>query len=124
MGRMLFSTLALASIFLAAANAKADELKYIAHADEALAAFMGLPNAAERSIDIATFIFEPCHPSGQLMLETLSRKAKAGVRVRVLLDGLTQSKAQVKNLSDYFAKNGMELKFYNLDAIFNYSECI
>lgn len=92
---------------------QADQIQLVSRGDEGLATFLGLASRAQRSIDITTFIYEPCEASGQLFTEILARKAKEGVKVRVLLDSLTQPKKQSQNLADYFARYGIELRTYN-----------
>ncbi|HMN70075.1 MAG TPA: phospholipase D-like domain-containing protein, partial [Bdellovibrionales bacterium] len=93
--------------------ARADQVQYLAHAPQALAAFMDMADGARKSVDIATFIFEPCHSSTQLMLEKLAEKARQGVRVRLIVDALQQKSAREKILSDYAARAGLRIKYYN-----------
>ncbi len=59
------------------------------HADgrEALAALRRCLGAAQESIDLCTFILGR-GPVGQGVIDTLCEKARAGVRVRLLLDGM------------------------------------
>ncbi len=59
------------------------------HADgaEALAALWRTIDSAEQSIDVCTFILGP-DTVGHAVLERLGAKARAGVRVRLLLDGM------------------------------------
>ncbi|MGZ3695284.1 MAG: phospholipase D-like domain-containing protein [Bdellovibrionota bacterium] len=114
-----FSALLVSILLASAGSAKADEVKYISHAEEALAAFMSLPAKASHTIGMTTYLFEPCNTSGQMMLRLLASRARAGVKVRVLLDGDAQRPEQARNLADYFAKNKMSLKFYNQGSIFN-----
>lgn len=59
------------------------------HADgsQALQALWAHLESAQQSIDICTFILGR-GPIGQRVIETLSAKARAGVRVRLLLDGM------------------------------------
>ena len=59
------------------------------HADgrQALAALHRCLDAAQQSIDLCTFILGR-GPLGQMVIDKLSEKARAGVRVRLLLDGM------------------------------------
>lgn len=98
---------------ITARPAGADQVKYLALPEQALAAFSGIIDSAKTSIDLATFIFQPCHPSTQLLMEKLERKAKAGVQVRVLLDSIQLSASFNQNLADDFARRGIEFRIYN-----------
>jgi phosphatidylserine/phosphatidylglycerophosphate/cardiolipin synthase-like enzyme len=119
---MRFSLLALLIFSIFSAPARAEKIKYIVLPDQALAAFTSLVQSAKRSIDIATFIFEPCHASTQVIMETLAAKAKAGVRVRLLLDAVTQPTKSKGNLAAFARKYGIELKWYNRALIHNPGE--
>lgn len=110
MGRFFFF---LILFFSLSSESEADEVKYLALPQESLAAFLTLADQAQRSIDLATFIFEPCHASTQLLLEKLERKAREGVQVRILLDAVGHSAKQKKELANFFARSGIELRFYN-----------
>lgn len=93
--------------------AAADEVKYLGRPEQALVGFLSLAESAKKSIEIGTFIFDPCDSSIQILLGTLARKARAGVKVRVLLDDLFQPRKQKQILADYAAKYGFEFRFYN-----------
>lgn len=96
-------------------TARADDVQYLSRPQQALAAFHTLISEARDSIDITTFIFEPCHSSTQLLLESLADRARRGVRVRILLDSLQQNAARERQLADFAARQGgtMEFRFYN-----------
>lgn len=117
------SQLAIASTLVASLllspSASADQLKYIKLPDQALAAFTALANNSKRSIDLTTFIFEPCHASTQLMMEIFAKRAKAGVRVRLVLDEITQSGKEKKNLAAWAELNGIDLRWYHNPIIPN-----
>jgi putative cardiolipin synthase len=91
----------------------ADQVQYLARPEEALSAFIATAAGAQKSIDVTTFIFEPCDASAQVFMDTLIARAKAGVKVRVLLDDYRQSSEQKKNLAAYFAAYGIQLGFFN-----------
>jgi putative cardiolipin synthase len=113
----LAAALILSSLSLPSAHA--DQLKYIKLPDQALAAFTALANNSKRSIDLTTFIFEPCHASTQVMMEIFAKRSKAGVRVRLLLDEITQSAKEKKNLAAWAEMNGIELRWYHNPIIPN-----
>jgi putative cardiolipin synthase len=91
----------------------ADQVQYLARPEEALTAFVTTAAGAQKSIDVTTFIFEPCDASAQVFMDTLIARARAGVKVRVLLDDYRQSFEQKRNLAAYFAANGIQLGFFN-----------
>src|SRR5262245_40449319 len=103
----------ISAITLYTIPSRADQVQYLADPQQSLAAYLDLAGSARQSINIATFIFEPCHASTQILLETMAARARAGVRVRVLLDSLQQSAEQQQVLTDYFTLNHMEVRFYN-----------
>jgi putative cardiolipin synthase len=107
------SLVTVATFALFISTAHADHVRYLAKPDEALAAFAGAAANARSSIDIATFIFEPCHTSTQVLFGLLEQRARAGVRVRLLLDSLQQKSPREQALADYAAKHGMQVRFYN-----------
>lgn len=98
---------------LAALPASADRVKYLPEPKTAYAAFVSTIAAARSSIDLATFIFEPCEPSVQVLLETLAARARDGVRVRLLLDNVTQKSAPKNAMLAYLREAGAEIRFYN-----------
>ncbi|RZA02313.1 MAG: hypothetical protein EOP11_16795, partial [Proteobacteria bacterium] len=111
---LIRNSLLLSSCLLAAPlAARADEVRYVKHADQALSAFFSVISEARETIDLTTFILEPCHASTGAMLEALSQKARGGVKVRVLLDSFMQEGDQRGYLARYFAANGIEFRWYN-----------
>lgn len=101
------------SFFLFVINAHADDLRYFARPEQALAGFDEAIGDAKSTIDIATFIYEPCHASVRVLTENLIAKAKAGVHVRVLLDAFQQSLSQRAQIENEFEQAGIELRFYS-----------
>ena len=104
----------LSLLALAPPAAHADEVRYVKYPAQALAAFRSVIADAKKSLDLTTFIFEPCHAGTQALLEPLAAKARQGVKVRVLLDAYMQSDQQKARLARYFADAGIELRWYNL----------
>ncbi len=89
----------------------AEQVKYISKSDQALVEFLSLVESAQRSITLATFIFKPCDESTQLVMDALARRAAAGVKVKVVLDSVTQGLETKQPLVDFFYQNGIELDF-------------
>ena len=100
-----------------APNASADQVKYLARPEQSLAAFMASIDRAQKSIDLATFIFKPCDPSTRILMEKLSARARAGVKVRLLLDAFQQQDAK-DNIVDDFARSGVEVRYFS-NSIFD-----
>lgn len=100
-------------------TSRADQLQYIAHPEQALAARTEMIKDAQKSIDLAYFIYEPCQASTQLLMEELQAKAKKGVKVRMIMDAFLYKKDLRDNLTAEFNSHGMELKFYNESLIPN-----
>lgn len=99
--------------FLFLPTAKADQVQYLAGPKTSLAAFTTSVAQAKTSIDVATFIFESCDPSTQVLLELLAQKARSGVRVRVLLDAF-QQKVETRDALTAFLKDaGAQIRLYN-----------
>lgn len=90
-----------------------NSVKYLYKSDQALAHFVGLVQAANKTIDIATFIFEPCHASTQVLLKEIELKVQQGVKVRILLDAISQKSEQKKNLIRYFNSHKIDFAFFN-----------
>lgn len=108
---MIFVYLSL--VFFLFETASADQVKHLKNGNQALAHFVDLVRQAEKTIDIATYIFEPCHASTQLLIQELEKKAKSGVRVRILLDAISQKPEQREYLRSSFAASGFQLAFYS-----------
>lgn len=99
----------------------AEDVKYLAHGYQSFAEIIALTESAQHSIDLVTFIFDPCHASTQVLLEVLTRKAQQGVRVRLLLDAVPQWSrlGQKTNLANFLAKTGIEVRYYNGSLLLN-----
>lgn len=107
------SALLTTTLTLVSPLANADEVRYLARPQESLIAFYQIFAQAKTSIDVATFIFEPCHASTQVLMDLLAQKAREGVRVRILLDNFQQSSHQAQNIANDFARSGIELRLFN-----------
>jgi cardiolipin synthase C len=101
------------SMMAPTAFAAADEIQYIAEPQQALSAFTKVIEGAKSSIEIANFIFEPCHPSTQIIMQRLVKKARQGVHVRLVIDAFSQSDEQKEQLAAYFLAKGIEFKLFN-----------
>lgn len=113
MTRLSVSGLMLLLSLLFAIPADADEVRVLARPEEAYSQFVTLISQAKKSIDVATFIFEPCDPSAQIIMDSLAARAHAGVKVRVLLDAISQGMKERRNIADAFARYGIPLRLYS-----------
>jgi putative cardiolipin synthase len=100
-------------VVLFSINAHADSIQYLARPEQSLAAFDSAIVGATKTIDIATFIYDPCAASTRVLTQHLIAKAKAGVHVRVLLDALEISSEQRQQIENEFDAAGIDLRFYS-----------
>jgi putative cardiolipin synthase len=110
------TALVLCSILLAsfaAPSARADQVKFIGHGSQAFSAFTSLIDGASKSIDMVTFIFEPCDASSQAVLDSLKRAAARGVKVRLTLDGIGHSPNDKAQFVNMLGHQGIQIRFYN-----------
>ncbi len=107
------------SLFLMKPIVHADEVRYIAYDEQFIAAVVSSIESAKKSIDIAYFIYEPCHPSTKFVRQLLVKKASQGVRVRFLLDAFMYKKKMRQAMARDFADSGIEFKFYNPKPLVN-----
>lgn len=94
-------------------QATADEVQYLARGEQGLAARAQLIESAKQTIDFTYFIYEPCQPSTQLLVEQLARKVRQGVRVRLIVDAFLYDSDLKNNLTAEYRKLGMQVRFYN-----------
>lgn len=67
-------------------HARADQIKALTRGDHALAAFYQAIATAQKTIDFTTYEFEPCDSSTKVLLDAISKKAKSGVKVRIVTE--------------------------------------
>lgn len=107
-------TLALLLFAFLSPTSRADSVQLLDRGDRSLAAYLTLVDSATRTIDVASMYFEPCQSAPKLLLRALERKAKAGVRVRVLLDGRMFENPLKRQFSAWaFAQRNFEVRYYN-----------
>ncbi len=94
-------------------TASADSLRYLARGDQALMQMMDLIRSARHSIDLTYYIFDPCAVSSNIILKALQDKAKAGVRVRVVIDAMTHGSALQRQFGQLLNQDGIELRYFN-----------
>jgi len=74
---------------------------------------MELLESAEKSIDFATYVFEH-DATGQSVLEVLTRKARSGVNVRLLVDDIGAHMLKRRHVKDFIAAGGQFARFMPL----------
>lgn len=85
---MKSTPLALAALaLLFSVNSRADQIRALTRGDHSLAAFYQAIASAQKTIDVATYEFEPCDAVTKVLMDAISKKAKSGVKVRIVLEG-------------------------------------
>ena len=74
---------------------------------------------ARRTIDVSTYIWEPCSIIGRALLNDLRERARHGVRVRVLLDAYVHPPDLRRDLTAELAADGIELRYFNARAAYD-----
>ncbi len=95
------------------APARADNVRYLARGDQALAAIVTAIESAQESIDLVYFIFEPCHPSSRFVYNLLLKKAQSGIKVRFLLDAFLYKQEIRNQFALELQRAGAEFKVFN-----------
>lgn len=94
------------------------KIKLLNHGLASLEERLEMIERAEHSIDIEYFIYNNDR-SGRIFSQALIKKARAGVKVRVLLD-FVMVKSQFSPFYAYeMEKNGIEIKYFNTTATLN-----
>ncbi|MBX2996440.1 MAG: phosphatidylserine/phosphatidylglycerophosphate/cardiolipin synthase family protein [Bdellovibrionaceae bacterium] len=109
----MYRSLLFASALMISGRALADQIQYLPHGPQSLSAIVTTIQNARSSVDLTYYIFEPCTVPGRLVLKNLAAKARQGVRVRAILDAQPLKAAERANLTQFFKRRGMDLKFYN-----------
>lgn len=82
-----------------------NEITLLATGEKAFTALLDLIEQARTSIDISTYILEN-DETGSAVLSALTRKAKQGVAVRLLLDALGSFRVSKRTLAPFLASGG------------------
>ena len=99
--------------------AHADSVRLMKTGEQGVAQIHRYLGQARRSIDISTFIWEPCSVVGKMIFDDLRAAARRGVRTRVLIDAWTQTPEMRQHLAAAFAGAGVELRYFNVRAAFD-----
>lgn len=88
------------------------QVTILEHGADSLAERLRLINLAQHSIDVEYFIYNN-DQAGRLLTQALVKRAKEGVKVRMLLDYFSTKKEITPEVARLLADTGIEVKFYN-----------
>ena len=97
--------LSLLAMLLAPA-ALADQIKALTRGDHALAAFYQAVASAQKTIDFTTYEFEPCDSVTKVLLDAVVKKAKSGVKVRIVTEAYYFKDPKRSQFAAYLAEAG------------------
>ena len=92
----------------------ADAIRLMSDGETGVAQIHQYLSQAHATIDISTFIWEPCSTVARLITSDLKAAVGRGVRARVLIDAWTQSPEMRANLSAYLTGLGVEVRYFNV----------
>jgi putative cardiolipin synthase len=88
------------------------EIKLINHGLASLHERLELINSAQESIDVEYFIYNR-DDSGKIITDALIKKAEAGVKVRMLLDGMIGKYSINEFVAQELKSKGIQVKYFN-----------
>lgn len=88
------------------------EFQFFTKAEEAWEAMREALRSAKSSIDIEHYIFIP-DTLGNEFIQIIKERAKAGVKVRILLDGVGSYSLYNSTIPAELRKEGIEIRFFN-----------
>lgn len=93
------------------------EIRIITHGLASLKERLALIESAKSTIELEYFIFNK-DESGKFILDSLIKKSKEGIKVRIILDGMIAGSQINEHLVGELNKFGIEVKYFNqLDII-------
>lgn len=100
-------------LFFAGASARADQIRYLNHSELALSQLFEDVNSAKTSLDFTYYIWDSCHSVTKMLTSLLEKKAKQGVKIRVLLDAIQDEESR-QTYTAFMKKRGIEVKYLNV----------
>lgn len=98
----------------ASLTAKADQIRYLSTAKIALSQMTATLQSAQKSVDMAYYIYDPCAPSTGLLHKILAQKASEGVSVRLLIDAEGFPKGPKRDaFATSMAQQKIQVRFFN-----------
>jgi putative cardiolipin synthase len=101
------------SLSLASLRAQADTVRPITSGPQALTLLAQKLSSAEYSIDMMAYIFAPCDVSGKLLTRILVERAKAGVKIRLLIDANNSTTAERAAFTEFMRTKAVTIKYFN-----------
>jgi putative cardiolipin synthase len=112
----------LLSFLLPVPLASADDLQFLDHSELALARLYNDISGAQESIDLTYLMWDPCSSVSKVLMKKLNEKIHPKktaenpnpkpVKVRMLIDSYFH-RTEVGAMQNYFAANGIDIKFFN-----------
>lgn len=111
-------------------SAKASEPPFLVHSNEeheivflntglsSLQKRLNLINSAQHSIEVEYFIFDN-DSSGRILTQALARKAREGLRVRLLVDTINVENSITPFYAHFLERSGVEVLYYNTTPLLN-----
>ncbi len=97
----------------AGAAASGAQITVLNHGEGGLAAQIAAIKGAKHSVDYVTFEADPCSSSTQAVLNAMAERAAAGVRVRLLIDGIMMDRNGEALFNGFASRNKIQFKGYN-----------
>jgi cardiolipin synthase C len=107
----------LISIFVASPEARSNQLRYIDNSELAISQLYQDIRTARQSIDMTYYIWDLCHVSSQLIVNELAAKARQGVKVRILFDGIGTTDESRRATTEYFRRMGIEIRYFSTSLL-------
>lgn len=89
------------------------QITLLNHGEGGLAAQIAAIQGAKHSVDYVTFESDPCSASTQAVLNAMAERAAEGVRVRLLIDGITMDRTAEALFNGFASRNKIEFRGYN-----------
>jgi cardiolipin synthase C len=111
--------LLIVAIALVTYRAQADDVRYLPTAQVALSQYAQTLQAAEKSIDLVYYIYDPCALSAglidKILIQKATQKTAPRVHVRILIDaeGYGDDHVQRDVFASAMKKYGIEIRYFN-----------
>lgn len=96
-----------------------NQVQFLYRGDQSLAARLDLIENAQKTIDMTSYIFEPCDASTKLLMDAMIKKANppkgtAPVKIRLVIDAYEAGGVQRRaDMTTFLKNNNIELRYYN-----------
>lgn len=100
---------------------KPNQMMVLNHGVHSLQKRLDLINKAKKSINVEYFIFTR-HKSARLLIQALAKKAREGIKVKMLMDFFLIQKKVDRFVIHELKKSGVEVKYYNTTPLISVVE--